>query len=141
MEIKMKKNFLALIALVIMVGFTACSGQSSALIGDWKLVSYGSKSSPTPVVSDIDTTVTIGADGKVNGNVGCNSFGGDYKTSGEKISFSQIASTMMACADPLMQQESAVFTVFTDKATFSMDGSTLTITSADGNTVVVLSKK
>jgi heat shock protein HslJ len=138
----MKKIFHSLIALFIVIGLTACSGQSSAnLNGDWKLISYGSKSNPTPAVPDVDTTVTFGSDGKIGGSVGCNSFGGDYKVNGDKITFSQIASTVMACADPLMQQESAVFSVFTDKATFTVDGSTLTITSADGNSVVALAQK
>lgn len=136
----MKKIFLPLIALIVVVGFTACSGQSSAALnGNWKLVSYGSKSDPTSAAPGVDATVTF-ADGKVNGNVGCNSFGGDYKVSGDTIIFSQIVSTMMACADPLMQQESAVFSVFTDKATFTVDGITLTIVSADGNSVVVFAK-
>jgi heat shock protein HslJ len=138
----MKKIFLCLIVLVIMVGFTACSGQNSvALNGDWKLVSYGSKSNPTPAVPDIDTNVTFSSDGKINGSVGCNSFSGDYKVSGDKITFGPIASTLMGCPDPIGQQESVVFSVFTNEATFKIDGSTLTITSADGNSVVVLAQK
>ena len=140
----MKKSLLLWINLfaVTALTLTACAGSASAsLAGSWKLISYGSKSNPTPAAPDVDTTVTFGPDGKISGSVGCNSFGGDYKVKGDKIVFGQIVSTLMGCPDPIGQQESAVFSVFAGEATFSVDGSTLTITSADGNSVVVLARK
>jgi heat shock protein HslJ len=145
MEIKMKKSLsLCLTLLVIAVSMlTACAGTAttSSLAGDWKLKAYGSPANPTPADPNVDTSLTFGSDGKLNGNVGCNSFNGDYKVIGNTITFGTIASTMMACADPIMQQEGTVFNVFIKSATFKIDGNTLTVTSADGKSSVVLEHK
>lgn len=140
----MKKSLLLYTTLFIIAGLTlaACAGKPSAsVVGNWNLVSYGSPTSQTPAVPNVEASVTFGSDGKLNGNVGCNGFGGDYKVDGETITFGPIMSTLMACADPIMEQESAVFSVFTDTATFKIDGKTLTVTSADGASVVVLESK
>jgi heat shock protein HslJ len=143
-EKKMKKSLLLCTTLFVIAGLTlaACAGNASAsVVGDWNLVSYGSPASLTPAAPNVETTVTFGSDGKLSGNVGCNSFSGDYKVDGSTITFSAVISTMMACADPIMQQESAVLSVFANSATFKIDGKTLTITSADGASAVVLESK
>ncbi len=140
----MKKSLLLWSTLFVIAGLTlaACAGNASAsVVGDWNLVSYGSPTSQTPAVPDVEASVTFGSDGKLNGNVGCNGFGGDYKVDGETITFGPIMSTLMACADPIMEQESTVFSVFTDTATFKIDGKILTITSADSTSAVVLESK
>jgi heat shock protein HslJ len=144
MEKKMKKALLLYTTLFVIAGLTlaACAGSASAsIVGDWKLVSYGSPTSQTPAVPNVEASVTFGSDGKLNGNVGCNGFGGDYKVDGSTITFGPIMSTLMACTDPIMQQESTVSSVFTDTATFKIDAETLTITSADGASVVVFEHK
>ena len=136
----MKRSILLWITPFLMIGamLTACSGTASeSLTGTWKLSSYGSPANPTPAVKDVETSLTFETDGKLNGTVGCNGFSGDYKVDGDTITFCAIASTMMACADPIAQQEGAAFSVLNNSATFKIDGSTLTITSADGNSAVV----
>ena len=140
----MKKSLLLWISLFVITGsmLVACSGTASAsLTGTWKLVSYGSSTGPTPVEPNTDASLVFDVDGKFNGNVGCNGFGGDYKADGDTITFGPITSTMMACADPIMEQEGTVFNVFTNSATFKVDGNTLTVTSADGESVVVFERK
>ena len=140
----MKKSLLLWITLLAIIGsmLTACSGASSiSLAGDWTLISYGSSSNPTPAVPNTGASLTFGTDGTIGGNMGCNSFGGDYKVDGETITFGQVASTLMACDEQIMQQESAVFNMFANTATFKVEGSTLTLISADGNSVVLLSRK
>lgn len=140
----MKRSLLLWSTLFVIAGLTlaACAGKPSAsVVGDWKLISYGSPANPTSAVPNIEATVTFGSDGKLSGNVGCNSFSGDYKVDGSTITFGPVISTMMACADPIMQQESAVLSVFANSATFKIDGKTLTITSSDGSSDVVLESK
>jgi heat shock protein HslJ len=144
MEKKMKKSLLLFTTLLVITGLTltACAGNASAsVVGDWKLVSYGSPTNQTPAVPNVEASVTFGSDGKLNGNVGCNGFSGDYKIDGSTITFGPIMSTLMACTDPIMQQEIIVFSVLTDTATFEIDGTTLTITSADGASAVVFERK
>ena len=90
---------------------------------------------------DVDTSIVFGGDGKVNGNVGCNGFGGDYTVEGNDITFGQLVSTLMFCEGPVGDQETTTLNVFTGTTTFELEGDTLTITSEDGSAVVVLARK
>lgn len=134
----MKKLVVGLLTLLI---FAACvAGNSASVTGTWKLVSYGSPSSQTPAAVDVDTSIEFKA-GQVTGNVGCNSFGGEYKLEGETLTFGSIMSTMMFCEGPVGDQELGTLAVLKDSAKFALDGDTLTLTSADGSAVVVLARK
>ena len=134
----MKKYVFALFALLIL---SACSGGNQASIaGTWKLVSYGDPANPTPAVPDVDTSIEF-KDGQVNGNVGCNGFGGKYEVEGDTITFSEVVSTLMFCEGPAGDQELATLAVLRETATYVLDGNTLTITSGDGNTAVALARK
>jgi heat shock protein HslJ len=140
-----KKRSLYFLTIVVLAGvlLSACSGGTSAsLTGTWKLVSYGSPGNLTPAAPDVDASVIFGEDGTISGNVGCNSFGGDYKVAGNKIAFGPISSTLMMCADTaIADQETAVLNTLTETVTFVSAGDTLTITSADGSSVIVLARK
>ena len=124
----MKKYFLLLCMLALTL--TACSSGSGSpsLVGKWKLTSYGSSGSPTHAVADVDATIEFTNDGKVSGNSGCNGFGGTYEIKDAQIAFSPIVSTLMACDDPRMAQENAVFQVVKDNVDYKIDGKTLTLT-------------
>lgn len=125
------------VGLLILVAVTACSGGASADIqGQWKLISYDQ----TPAVSDVETSIEF-KDGQMNGNVGCNGFGGEYKAKGDSIEFGPVMSTMMYCEGPVGEQEMGTLAVLQGKTSFVMDGNTLTITSADGSVSIVLEKK
>jgi len=135
---KMKKLIVGLLALLIL---TACAGGSTATLkGQWRLVSYGSASSQTPAMPDVDTSIEF-LDGQLNGNVGCNGFGGEYEVDGDTIKLGPVMSTMMFCEGPVGDQELGTIAVFQESAKFVLDGDTLTITSADGNSVIVLARK
>jgi heat shock protein HslJ len=135
----MKKFVIGLFVLFV---FAACSGGASASInGQWKLVSHGSASNQVPAAPDVETSIEFKSDGTLSGSVGCNSFGGDFKVDGDSITFSPIMSTLMFCEGPVGDQETITLNVFQESATFVLDGDTLTITSADGNSVIVLARK
>ncbi len=133
---------------IILFGFAfltlvACSSAGSTNItGEWKLVSHGDPANPTPAITDVDTSIVFNDDGSINGNVGCNGFGGTYEVSGAKISFSSMISTMMFC-DETSAQEQAVLKVLSGNAILEiqMGGDALTITSADGSSVINLARK
>jgi heat shock protein HslJ len=138
MEKIMKKYVFALLALLIL---TACAGENTASVeGTWKLVSYGDPANPTPAAPDIDTSIEF-KDGQVTGNVGCNGFGGKYEVDGNKITFSEVASTLMFCEGPAGDQEFGTLAVLRESATYVLDGDMLTITSGDGSAVIVLARK
>jgi heat shock protein HslJ len=135
----MKKIYMLMITMFMLA---ACGGaNSNSIVGGWELVSYGEASNQTTAASiDFNTFIDFGEDGELTGNVGCNSFGGDYEVAGDQIIFGSIISTLMACEEPIMAQETAVLKTFTDTASYELNGDTLTITSADGSTSIVLKR-
>ena len=141
---KLRLNLLVLFAVAGII-LAACSGGASAsasLIGTWELVSYGDPSNPTPAVAEVDTSVIFGEDGTITGNVGCNGFGGEYEVNGDTITFGSISSTLMLCADTAVgDQETVVLNTLIETVSFAIDGDTLTITSPDGSSVIVLGRK
>lgn len=78
---------------------------ASAIVGPtWTLTQLGAD---RPTASP--ATITFGADGRVNGSTGCNSFFGAYTLSPTgALALSQVGSTRMACAGPDMAQETRV---------------------------------
>jgi len=125
-----KKNLLTLLVLSLaLAACTAGNGGAADLIGSWKLTAYGPANSTTPAVPDTEAGITFNKDGTVTGNSGCNGFGGSYKVDGDKIAFSEIVSTLIACDEARMQQESAFHQVLTDTATYKIAGITLTLSN------------
>ncbi|MBV6397529.1 MAG: hypothetical protein HFACDABA_03143 [Anaerolineales bacterium] len=140
----MKKIILLSVLWIVLPGILllACSGGASTnVVGEWELVSYGPPSNPSPAAPGVDTSITFGTDGQVNGNVGCNLFGGGYEISGTQITFAPLRSTRMACMDAVGEQENAILAAFAETANFSLDGDLLTIVSADGSSLVTLARK
>ena len=126
----MKRILLILIFLSLLL--SACgAGQTASLIGTWKLSAYGPKETPTPAVIGGEATLTFENNGSVTGNGGCNSLGGTYKADDKKITFSEITSTLMACDDSRMAQESAVAQVLSGTATYEIKANKLTLTNGD----------
>jgi heat shock protein HslJ len=135
---KMKKISLLLIILFIL---TACSSVKPDISGEWKLVSYGDASNPTPALPDVGAYIKFES-GQMSGNVGCNGFGGEYELGGDKIVFGSIMSTMMYCEETSVQEQ-AVLGVFSDsvKLPIQLNSDTLMITSADGASIINLTRK
>jgi heat shock protein HslJ len=130
-----------IVGLMVLFVLAACSGDASASItGQWKLVSYGSADKQTPAAPDVDTSIEF-LDGKLSGNVGCNGFGGDYEVKADTLILGPVMSTMMFCEGPVGDQEMGTLAVLKDSAKFVLDGDQLTITSADGNSVIMLARK
>ncbi len=74
------------------------------------------------------------ADNRVEGTGGCNGMGGTYTLAeGNKISFSDMVSTKMACPD--MTLENDFQTTLQQVANYSTDGTTLSLMNAVGTTI------
>jgi heat shock protein HslJ len=137
--------FLMVLCLLIPLALSACAAPATATPGssantlagtNWKLASYGPALNPTPAAAGVETNLSFGNDGKLSGNFGCNSFGGDYTVKDDTIIVGSIITTLMACDGPGTTQETAAFQVLKDNVKFKLDGSTLTITSLDGGNVL-----
>ncbi|TAE27785.1 MAG: META domain-containing protein [Cytophagales bacterium] len=69
------------------------------------------------------------ADTRVQGNSGCNSFGGTYQLPGaNQVSLSRMAATKMACMNG-METEDALFTAFEQVSTYAIRRDTLLLNS------------
>lgn len=66
----------------------------------------------------------------VTGHAPCNGFSAAYRTEGERsISFDDIVSTFIACEDDIMMHERLLFQGLEEATAYTIEGSTLQITS------------
>lgn len=99
----------------------------------WVLTSMTRDGADAPPVSGSNVTLNFEANGQVGGNAGCNSYGGSYETRGSNITFLNVVSTLMACADQAVtDQESAYLNALNLAATYQLASDNLTITTNDG---------
>jgi heat shock protein HslJ len=73
------------------------------------------------VIDNSHVTLQFMADGKVAGSGGCNRYSGSVALRGPRIRFTPMASTMVACAPALMDQETRFFTALTQADTVAFD--------------------
>ena len=141
----MNKITLAIITILTASGLalSACASRGiiSALAGtSWKLVSYGATGNQTPAAPGVESSLIFGSDGQVSGNLGCNGFGGEYEVKDGQLVLGPLVSTLMACPEPQMTQESTAFQVLTGTVLFEVAGDTLTIYDASGLIAITLSQ-
>ncbi len=137
------KGFTLLVLLAsAALALSACAsgGSSASLAGtSWTLISYGPANGQVPAVSGTQTSINFSTDGQMDGNVGCNSFGGGYEVKDGQIIFQPVMSTMMAClGSGIMEQESGVLKVLQGTVSYELQGSSLTIHAASGDEIVKL---
>ena len=99
----------------------------------WLLSAYQSGSALVePVAGPIPARFRFEA-GRVAGKAGCNQIGGAYTLDGDRLSFkANMASTMMACPEPLMKQDQAVGAALVKVAAYRVDGELLELLDAAG---------
>jgi len=82
-----------------------CGGQPADLLhGEWRIEEIGGKA----VVAKSEPTLGFEPDGRIHGNASCNRLLGGFSLTGEGLTFSETATTMMACDQPVMDQEHAL---------------------------------
>lgn len=81
------------------------SAENSLANTEWRLVSFGTAGAESPVIEGTTITLKFGADGRVAGSAGCNSYGGSYSERGDSLSFSRLVSTKRACLEQRANQQ------------------------------------
>ena len=80
--------------------------------------------------------------GQLSGSAGCNRLMGAYLVDGDRLEMKpNMATTMMACPAPLMDQEQAVIDALSKAAKFRVDDNRLSIQDADGEPLLILSAR
>lgn len=101
-----------------------CGGEPrQLLLGKWLIEEVDGRG----LVAGSRPTLQFDAEGRIGGHGSCNSYGGEYALSGEGLGIRDVFSTMMACDDPLMQQEQGIFAILQAVVRFelSADGALL----------------
>ena len=133
---------LVTLLLISVIGLVACG--SEAVIEDtmWKLESYGEKGNLQTVIQDTETTIEFkSAEGKIAGSGGCNSYFGGYEINKNELTIiPPIGSTMMACPEPIMDQEQEYFKLLETTETFQIQNGKFTM-SCSGNKMLVFVAK
>jgi heat shock protein HslJ len=124
----MKKAFVLAFAALLMLGCWTPAGADGIAEKYWKLVELGGK--PVPPM-EREPYMILRSDKRVNGFGGCNVFTGDYRldASASRLSFGQIASTMMACVAG-MEMEQAFHEALRHTDSYTLDGDRLALIRA-----------
>jgi heat shock protein HslJ len=95
-----------------LMGLVGCSSGSSttptgpeagvSLVGpNWSLTALGGQ----PVLEGTKLTASFSSEARVSGSAGCNSYFGRAQVEAGRLSVGPLGSTLMACADGVMRQE------------------------------------
>jgi len=145
----MRRSLLAVAGLALAaVTIAACSAASSSPAPSKAPSAAPAAGGASPLTGTSWNLATIGADAAApgstllfapdvaGGNGGCNTFRAPYTADATNLKFGAAASTMMACEDAKMKQETAYMTALATVATYKIDGTTLTMSDASGKAVL-----
>jgi heat shock protein HslJ len=133
----MKKLAISTAILMSFVLLAACASAGSqgggTLTGAvWMLDKLNGQALVTGTAISAEFTT----DGRVSGTAGCNNYSGQYTVSGSTIQIgTPLASTMMACEQAVMDQETAYFQALANAKTFEVKGDQLTLKDSGGAVV------
>lgn len=96
----------------------------------WLLAAQGDPAAPIPVLEGTQITATF-ADGRVAGTGGCNEYSAGYELDGDTIAIETPIATLMACDEPVMQQEQAYLAALAAVVTHEVAGGQLRLATED----------
>jgi len=104
------------------------AGGNASLVGTrWKLSSIGGAAA----LDGVEATLEFAEPGKVAGKASCNRYFGSVEINGDAVTFSQMGSTKMMCAENIMAQETAFLKALGAAQRAVRDGANLVVSSAD----------
>lgn len=80
-------------------------------------------------------------DGQLSGSAGCNRYNGSYTLDGDNLSLGPIAATKMACDEERNQREAGFLQALSQAAAYSTDRNSLTLTDAEGKTLLTFRRQ
>ena len=137
------KIFFATLMIIIGLPLTSCASSSASTNTDalnhseWILANLNGQS----LVPDSLITINFEND-KISGTDGCNRYHGSYTLDADKLSINKhIASTMMACPEPISQQAAAYISALTEAVSYKIDAQQLMLMNASGKTLASFTKQ
>jgi heat shock protein HslJ len=109
------------------------------LTGTWNLFNYNNgKGAIQSVMIGSTTNAVFGSNWKLSGTGGCNQYSAEYTTTASNgITITQPTSTMMACAEPVNQQETQYFSLLPTAAKYEISGDQLTLFNSAGTKILI----
>jgi heat shock protein HslJ len=123
-------GLLTFLAAIMMISACSSSGSPDFVDQSWLLATLLGE----PPLADTTITMEFGEGDRVAGSSGCNQYSTTYTVDGNQLSFGdQIATTMMACLGPIVQQERAYLQALAATKTYDLAQDGFTLFDADGN--------
>lgn len=73
------------------------------------------------VIDNLQTTLEFGADGRVGGRAGCNSWNASWHVTGDKLALGRVATTRRACRPSVADQEQKFLVALAATRSFRID--------------------
>ncbi len=97
----------------------------------WRLINYSAPSAEIALPDSPAITLSLTAD-RASGSGGCNSYTAALTYAEDRLSFGQIASTEMACDEPIMTMETTYFEALAKVGRYQIVDGQLVLLSDDG---------
>lgn len=127
-------TLLTLVVALLLAVVPLASAQEALDLSNthWTLVSISGQ----PVHTGSSVTLLFGADGHVGGSAGCNTYGGEYTLTGSTLTVGELVSTLMACEESIMQQESAYLAALQSAVSVEQVNGQLVVAYGEGQQLV-----
>ncbi|MCI5164782.1 MAG: META domain-containing protein [Candidatus Electrothrix sp. GM3_4] len=145
------KNFVVILTIFASLMLTGCAFNQPDGVTDqsqelretsWNVSGYDNGQGTIMRINNSGQKMTaiFGANGRVSGSSGCNSYSGDYTYSAadQTLQLGRLMISAMLCMDEnIMQQEGHFITALQTGNSYHITGNTLTLKAADGGTAVI----
>lgn len=130
-----RRQLISGIITLLLLSLAACALTGNDLAGTkWRLTELNGNA---PLAAAEPITLSFESATQAGGNSGCNIYGGSYRVSGSSLSFSELASTMRACADPApMEQEGSFLQALGAAASYELSNGALALKDRAGTVVL-----
>lgn len=119
------------------------TGLPAEMLGvEWSLVSIQSAPGTAEDTTGKGLTIKFDASGLASGSGGCNTFRGGYTAGeGQTLTFSPLATTLMACAEPeVAERETTYLKALEGVGSYKLDGASLQLIFSNGQGILSYTK-
>ncbi len=129
---------LAVLVPLIAVSCSGGSGDSDDLEDiEWELATLNG----ADALEDTTVVLEFASEGQMFGSGGCNRFIGSWETGDDNaLTLEPGGTTLMACPEPISQQEQEFLSALSATASFEIDGDELTLQDGDDNELATMTK-
>lgn len=124
----------ALLVCIAVAAATPAFAGGSSLYGSWALEELRDGA----VTAGVRTTLEVRPGDQAGGNGGCNSYGGNVTINDNRVQFTDIVWTEMACEPAIMAQEASFLAVLAAAVEFHAEAGILVLIDSTGSKLAML---